>query len=625
MLLCPPVKCIWWRQFCAFIPSQDLLNARAGSSRATPLACAVKDSHINIVHVLLEAGADPSIPIESGHSALHLAAVVGQVDIVKDILTFHSDPDILDARAGPWEGTPLAHAVKKSHADVVHELLEAGADPRIATEEGNSALHLAAIQGRADIVKDILRLRVVEDILNSKGGVSQATPLAYAVNYSHTDVVHLLLEAGADPRVTTNAGDSALHLVGLLGQVDIAKEILRLHSSEDLLNARGGKSQATALAYAVDRSYADVVHVLLEAGADPGVRIGSGESAIDIAARKGEVDILMDILRLLPGDRLVKGIGGGSGSTPLIMATVEGHTAAVRILLQAGVPVDAVDIAGNRALHYAAARGGVEIVQCLLSAGADPSCGDRDGITALHHAAKGGHAEIISHLLRQGEAGLSSEVADAKDQTGRTALLLAVIGGHVEAVRVLLNGGADCNTTDEFGSSSLHWACRNGHVRVTQELLQSNADLDLMAQDCKTPLITAVENFRPECVLLLLKAGANPNNCRGNEPSALHIVCSYVSETMETSDSESGKAATRDSKIERVHEIAAMLLRYGGNPEARLEDGTTPLQIAREAGDQKLENMLNEAILHPSRRPPLDGPATAHGSTVEAWIRNIPD
>ena len=345
---------------------KNLLNARGGSWQGTPLACAVDESQTDVVHLLLDAGADPTILTGKGSSALHLAAILGQVDVVKEILRFHSIEDLLNARGGPSQVTPLAYAVSQSHADAVHLLLEAGADPSITNGDGDSALHQAATAGQVEIVRDILRFHSNEDLLNAKGGSSEATPLAYAVGKSHVDVVHLLLEAGADPSIANGEGDSALHIAAVVGQVDIVKDILTFHSSEDILNAKGGSSQATPLVYAADRSHADVVHLLLEADADPTIFENDGDNALHIAAMTGQVDIVKDILRLHSSKDLLNARGGKSRATALAYAINGSHVNIAQMLLDAGADPCIPTNTGDSALHLAAGRGLVNIVRSIL-------------------------------------------------------------------------------------------------------------------------------------------------------------------------------------------------------------------------------------------------------------------
>ena len=81
--------------------------------------------------------------------------------------------------------------------------------------------------------------------------------------------------------------------------------------------------------------------------------------------------------------------GGGGGG--VLAAECE----AVRVLLQLGATIDAMDTYGNTALHIVASTGDVQAMHTLLSADAPVDAVNEAGLNALHSAAEFGHAEAV--------------------------------------------------------------------------------------------------------------------------------------------------------------------------------------------------------------------------------------
>lgn len=135
--------------------------------------------------------------------------------------------------------------------------------------------------------------------------------------------------------------------------------------------------------------------------------------------------------------------------TPLMQAAMEGQTAAVRALLEAGADVNAREKHGWRALTFAADKGSDPVIRVLLEAGADINGAAEHGYTALMAAGAGGHQDAVRALL---EAGAD---VNAKDQYGATALMSGAQGGHPDVVRALLEAGAEVNAEDEHGGTAL--------------------------------------------------------------------------------------------------------------------------------------------------------------------------
>ena len=96
------------------------------------------------------------------------------------------------------------------------------------------------------------------------------------------------------------------------------------------------------------------------------------------------------------------------------------------------------------------------------------------------------------------------ELAESLVSVGRT--------GNVREARLLLEAGAELNSTDSNGCSSLFLACGMGHIDVARILLAAGADKDLQGDNRgTTPLISACEGGHIEVVRILLESAVDIN------------------------------------------------------------------------------------------------------------------
>jgi ankyrin repeat protein len=129
----------------------------------------------------------------------------------------------------------------------------------------------------------------------------------------------------------------------------------------------------------------------------------------------------------------------------------------MRLLLEYKALVNAVDSNGETALHLAVRQGHTAAVKLLLDWGIRVMRQSMEGLSALHLAAQCGHEDIVQMLLEKDNANVT-----AGDNMRRTALHLAVINGHTNVARMLLENGADPQAKDKSGQTSLMLAYDRG-------------------------------------------------------------------------------------------------------------------------------------------------------------------
>ena len=127
-----------------------------------------------------------------------------------------------------------------------------------------------------------------------------------------------------------------------------------------------------------------------------------------------------------------------------------------RLLIDAGVDVDAKDGFGDTPLHYAVFYDDVGMVQMLIDAGADIDAPGQSGSTPLHEAAVWNNSASASALIKAGAD------IEARKSGGGTPLYSAAGSDAIDVARMLIDAGANVNSRKEGGWSPLHKAALSG-------------------------------------------------------------------------------------------------------------------------------------------------------------------
>lgn len=110
------------------------------------------------------------------------------------------------------EAYPLIFAAGEADSARVMALLAAGTDVAARSKDGETALHVCAIKGDAEITKALLAHGAEVDARTPRGQTLWMTPLMWATYGGHAAMVQLLLEAGADPLAIDENGKAVLQM-----------------------------------------------------------------------------------------------------------------------------------------------------------------------------------------------------------------------------------------------------------------------------------------------------------------------------------------------------------------------------------------------------------------------------
>ncbi|KAI5847634.1 ankyrin repeat-containing domain protein, partial [Morchella snyderi] len=368
--------------------------------------------------------------------------------------------------------TPLHRATAKCNIECVQLLLSRGASVNAASEDGETALGIAAEAGYTELVRTILLHTsnfsggiTRADFINQKDWKRRTALILAATNGHHETVSILLKQEGID--------------VNIMGQ--------KCH---------------TALIIAVKKGYSDIVELLLKhEGIDVTITNRWGYTALIIAAKKGYLDVVGLLLKHGGFNVNTKGL---FGYTALMRAAEKDQSDTVELLLkQEGIDVNITNKNGNTALIYAADKGHSDTVKLLLKQeGIDLNITDKGGFTALARAAREGRSSIVELFLKQ--EGIDFNTTNNYDYT---ALMIAALMGHSETIKLLLKQeGINVNIADKDGFTALAIAASGGHSDIVKLLLtQEGIDVNITSKDGYTALMYAAVKDYSETVKGLLK------------------------------------------------------------------------------------------------------------------------
>jgi ankyrin repeat protein len=142
----------------------DTINIQDNRGK-TPLHWATGEGSVEIVRILIDAGADLNVKDKGGNTPLHIAVNEGEPETA--ILLINAKADLNVQNNDGW--TPLHVAVYYDAGEVAWMLIDASSDLNVQGKNGDTPLHIAANEGNDYIVQMLIDAGADETILNAKG------------------------------------------------------------------------------------------------------------------------------------------------------------------------------------------------------------------------------------------------------------------------------------------------------------------------------------------------------------------------------------------------------------------------------------------------------------------------
>ena len=385
------------------------------AASATPLILASYNGSVNMVRVLLDKGAAVDGRSEQGFTALFLASQLGHLEICRILIEYGADVNAKSSTRN--RVTPLSLACGQGLAEVVKILVDAGADLEHGVLDGSTAVFLcvsigcrekeklpahlacarfllqsgsnpntrdtnsltpilwASIQNCMPMVELLLEYKADPNYKANMTGSDTLTPLMVSVSRGYLELVRLLLKHGANPAMPNERLWTPLHVAMQTDDESCMVEITELLLGTKAIDIDACQGNgATPLYLAVQQRRADVVDILLCAGATPDICTNNDMSPLERAVAHADYEIVSLLLRHGANVKRVD----KQGRTIMHVAAMVKDASIVSIaalLIERGAEVDRVSTQkGNelRPLQVALVGGNEEIAMLLLEHGAAP-------------------------------------------------------------------------------------------------------------------------------------------------------------------------------------------------------------------------------------------------------------
>ncbi len=407
--------------------------------------------------------------------------------------------------------------------DIVHILINAGANVNIGDDNNYTPLYNASKNGHSRVVEILLQADAEIDNPEIDG----RTPLCASVFYKQPRITDILINAGADINYQSLRGNAPLHDAAWIGDRESLN--LLINAGVDIFQTdKNGRTALHNAAWAYqNRKIA--VPILISKGLNPNQADSFGTTPVNLASRHGNTEALQQLMDA----------GGIVTGQDLLNAAKYGYFETVVVLLGNNVDVTYTDIDQNTALHVAALGKTeptnnncchAEVIKILGDAGANVHIYNGDGMTPLHVAIDNDEPkpdivmrliEICADINQPTLLKFNEDQSSSQFIKDKKPLHLSVEKGHESITMLLLVNNANVNLTDKHGRTPLHIAVTKGSPDTVQLLVDAGADtdpVDIISKE--TPLYKAVRCVRnsttdqlkrtyTDIIKILTKAGAD--------------------------------------------------------------------------------------------------------------------
>ena len=564
----------------------------------TPLHIAAREGFIEAIKMLLDQYADVTALDNKKQTLLHQAAFHGHLIIIQELLGRDSVKGILNAQ-NDTGSTALHLAALGGHAKIVTLFIESDAKLGIEDTDGQTPLHIAADNGREQIVRELGSRKTRIDI--NKRDNQGNTALHLAVEKQDEQMAKTLISLGANVNISNRGSQTPLNIAHVKKHMSLAG-YLREHGAltSEIFTARNlrliqavkGDAEETIgeilkernpysaaphphinaqdeegdslLHIAVRNKNDKMVERLLECNADTDVVNCRGETPLDLADKKSYI-----------GGLLV-GKGAKSGQHPEILK----HS-----------KKDSEEEQSNSfPLHKAATLGKVEAIEKLVQEGHAVNAQDENGWTPLYAAADSDNLKIAQKLIALG--------ANARigDKVGRTPLHRAAFRGYPRWIAFLITNGAEVNKITNDGDTPLHVAVSNNHIPVITKLLKTPG-INIDTQNKKAQKPSDLTQAKEPKIRKLFQRHEARKASPGRSSKILgalkrtgrRALKQEIDITALNKDSASLYQAVADGDLDEVNNL---LKHKKADVNTRQKDNWTPLHLAADEGNEEIVNVL---------------------------------
>lgn len=498
-----------------------------------------------------------------GKTPLHDACSNGNYETADLLLKNGAFVDSVDSNGR----TPLLMEIPPASQMQIYKLLVLKkASVRHKDNYGDTVLHIATkLNSSTDVIAYLVRCGATLSERNKDGN----TPLAIAVANQNIRHIMFYADSGAPIHAQNQDGYSPLTLVLSMEhrQTKTGKVIELLSAlinSKNIATTDSMGNNPVHLAI-LSNSTLPVIKYCVLAGPDINARNKDGDTALLIAAKMNNMNAGLFLLE--SGADMF--ITNTKDESPLKLAFLNPE---IEKWILTKDRIEASDVMGNRPLHYAASWKMDDAVNKLVAKKVKVNAKNLSGETPLFSASRADSPSTIEILVKSGAA-VNSKNPDSRDSIGNTPVHCAVLARTLNSIEKLSELGVDLNARNMTGKTALSLACQEQNAQVVSLLLKCGADVNSTDSTGRTVLTESLIVGNREIVSLFLSSGADPSIREVSGKNAFHFAV-Y-----------SGDASVID-----------VIRKSGANPLSRDNMGESPFTYAVKTNPGLMDNVLGDDL-----------------------------
>ncbi|MEW5674783.1 ankyrin repeat domain-containing protein [Flavobacterium enshiense] len=376
------------------------------------------------------------------------------------------------------------------------------------TDENWTLLMLAIFENEIEIAQLLIKNKA--DI-NAKNAVGH-TALFLACAHNYEKEAKLLLEHNA--KVTDTGKDpdgmSALQWALTYDLNDVAEELIERGAD---VNTYASDIDRTILmeAFFSDSIQPQVIHKIIDAGADLTIKTKDKETALMFACTDNDI---IAVKKILAANTDINA-ESKNGQTALCYAARNKtqDTVLLELLVAKGAKINTNTIYGRNALIEAVSSGSIEKVKFLVEKGAlvNKKSEGFGGVSplseAVYWATHGKADEIVQYLIEN-----KADVNIKRDNRESSLLVAIQSDEKYETVKLLIEKGAKVNDSDDENTTPLMKAVKYNLYKITKLLLENDAKTNITDVYGKNILHHAKETAErtgDDSILKLIQSSTN--------------------------------------------------------------------------------------------------------------------
>ncbi|KAB7495815.1 putative ankyrin repeat protein [Armadillidium nasatum] len=405
---------------------QEIKMSSSETNRALNLACKKDFNHGEVIKILLSSRKIPKLPkVEFQNNCvplLHFASICGCVSSVKALVNNEFvKVNLNEGDQDHWR--PLHYSVSQRNHEISRFLLENGADPNAEGLYKMCPLHIAAYK---------------EDI----------------------EMVHLLLDFGANPKkfVSVNAPRYSFSFEDF----NLERKNSRILPLAVFYNSR---VFSTLLHWAVVKGSTELVQKMIEKGSSIDTHDIEGFTPLGLALTEGKSEMV----------KYFGEIGVELSDEDKNWRRIKNEEMGLRVVnILERTTLDEFDCSnkeGFSLLHLAASYGFLNLLNRLLSLGVNPNLETCRGETPLFYAVESNQQACMQQLLKAG--GNIFHISKKKSSILHTAAKFNNFAAIDEILsRITKDKKLDVNMADEKGFTAIYYAINKGRYDIVQRFVQ---------------------------------------------------------------------------------------------------------------------------------------------------------